>query len=609
MAFDGIVTKAVVSELNTCLINGKINKIFEPNKNEILLGVYSSGKNYCLDISIDSVNYRIHLTTNSKPNPQNVLNFCMVLRKHLTGGTIKRIYSNGLERIVFIDIDVYNELNDLITKTLVVELMGKHSNIILLNSEHTVIDSLRHLNKFDNSNRDIFPGSKYLNIESAKKDFLAVRTFDEFYRDVSIDAENLPSTLSKVYNGFGKINISYLLETLNIPTAVSANNLKEVYSYLKDLFTNMPDNVVLKEYPSVKKDYFAYKSTNDGLSVNFFLDDFYTSKEQAEQFKQYRDTVLKLVLNHVGKIKERISTIDSKIVDCTNAEKYRLYGELITSNLYRIPDYPQSEVTLENYYDNNNLINIPLDEKFSPSKNAKNFFKKYRKLQNTIVIVEKQKELAEAELSYLESIVYELEEVSTIEDIDNIYSEICDNLIFGKNANTVNNHVYNSTNKVANLNNSNYLNHSKNGNLKKTNSKGNKLSKENSSNMPEKRNIDGYTVYIGKNNKQNDYLTCRLAQNSDIWFHTKDIHGSHVVLKNDSLHSSSENFSASCTFNIPDSVLYKCASIAAYYSKARMSQNVPVDYTLIKYVKKPNGAKPGMVIYTNNKTIYANPQK
>ena len=609
MAFDGIVTKAVVSELNTCLINGKINKIFEPNKNEILLGIYSGGKNYCLNISIDSVNYRINLTTSSKPNPQNVLNFCMVLRKHLTGGTIKKIYSTGLERIVFIDVDVYNELNDLITKTLVVELMGKHSNVILLNSEHIVIDSLRHLNKFDNSNRDIFPGSKYLNIESDKKDFLAVRTFDEFYRDVTIDCGNLPSTLSKIYNGFGKKNISYLLETLNIPTAVSTNDLKKVYSYLKDLFASMPDNVVLKEYAADKKDYFAYNSINDGLSVNFFLDDFYTSKEQAEQFKQYRDTVLKLVLNHVGKIKERISTIDSKIADCTNAEKYRLYGELITSNLYRIPDYPQSEVTLENYYDNNNLITIPLDEKFSPSKNAKNFFKKYRKLQNTIAIVEKQKELAEAELSYLDSIVYELEEVSTIEDIDNIYSEICDNLIFGKNANTVNNHVYNSHDKVVNLNNSNNLNHSKNGNLKKANSKGNKQSKENSSNMPEKRDIDGYTVYIGKNNKQNDYLTCRLAQNSDIWFHTKDIHGSHVVLKTDSLHSSSENSSASCTFNIPDAVLYKCASIAAYYSKARMSQNVPVDYTLIKYVKKPNGAKPGMVIYTNNKTIYANPQK
>ena len=215
--------------------------------------------------------------------------------------------------------------------------------------------------------------------------------------------------------------------------------------------------------------------------MNFYLVDFYTSKEESEQFKQYRDTVLKLVLNHVGKIKERISTIDSKIADCTNAEKYRLYGELITSNLYRKPDYPQAEVTLENYYDNNNLITIPLDEKFSPSKNAKNFFKKYRKLQNTIAIVEKQKELSETELSYLESIVYELEEVSTIEDIDNIYSEICDNLIFWKNANTVNNHVYNKQSKI-------------------TNSKSSKQS--NASNMPEKRNIDGYTVYIGKNNKR-----------------------------------------------------------------------------------------------------------
>ena len=259
---------------------------------------------------------------------------------------------------------------------------------------------------------------------------------------------------------------------------------------------------------------------------------------------------------------------------------------MITSNLYRIPDYPQSEVTLENYYDNNNLINIPLDEKFSPSKNAKNFFKKYRKLQNTIVIVEKQKELAEVELSYLESIVYELEEVSTIEDIDNIYSEICDNLIFGKNANTVNNHVYNSHDKITNPQNSKSVKQSS------------------SSNMPEKRDIDGYTVYIGKNNKQNDYLTCRLAQNSDIWFHTKDIHGSHVVLKTDSNSQSIDKSNM-----VPDAVLYKCASIAAYYSKARMSQNVPVDYTLIKYVKKPNGAKPGMVIYTNNKTIYANPQK
>ncbi len=181
MAFDGVVTKSIVNELQ-CLINGKINKIFEPNKNELLLGIYCGGKNFALNISIDSVNYRINLTTNSKANPQNALNFCMVLRKHLVGGIIKKIYSNVLERIVFIDIECHNELNDLITKTLVVELMGKHSNVILLSDKEIVIDSLRHLNKFDNSNRDIFPGSKYVSIVSDKPDFSCIKTFDNFYK-------------------------------------------------------------------------------------------------------------------------------------------------------------------------------------------------------------------------------------------------------------------------------------------------------------------------------------------------------------------------------------------------------------------------------------------
>lgn len=593
MAFDGIVTKAVVAELNSCLINGKINKIFEPNKNEILLGIYSGGKNYCLNISIDSVNYRINLTTNTKPNPQNVLNFCMVLRKHLTGGCIKKIYSNGLERIVFIDIDCYNELNELITKTLVVELMGKHSNIILLDANSLVIDSLRHLNKFDNSNRDIFPGSKYINIACDKLDFNNVKTFDEFYRslDVNSDASfSLSSILSKKYNGLGKNNIASLLEFLNISdSSTSTTNLKFVYNYLKKLLAELFQKAVIQETSGTRKDYFIYSDENkEGtLSVNFFIDDFYYSKEISEQFKNYRDTVLKLVLNYVGKIKDRIKNIDCKIKECDKTDLYRLYGELITSNLYRIPDYPQSEVILENYYDNNSPIKIPLDNTISPSKNAKAFFKKYRKLQNTISIVSKQKELAEAELTYLDSIVYELSEVKTVEDVDNIYSEICDNLLYGKSENTVNNHVYNISGKSAKF----------------------KTVKENSSLQPAKYVIDGYTVLVGKNNKQNDYLTCRLAQNSDIWFHTKDIHGSHVVLKMDKdVEGSSNKLDISKT-SVPDSVLYRCASLAAYYSKAKMSQNVAVDYTYIKYVKKPNGAKPGMVIYTNNKTLYVNPQK
>ena len=593
MAFDGIVAKAVVAELNHCLLNGKINKIFEPNKNEILLGIYSGGKNYCLNVSIDSVNYRVNLTTNVKPNPQNVLNFCMVLRKHLLGGCIKKIYSNGLERIIFIDIDCYNELNDLITKTLVIELMGKHSNVILLNANSIIIDSLRHLNKFDNSTRDIFPGSKYMSIISNKLDFISVKTFDEFYRNLNITTDtnfSLSSTLSQKYNGFGRNNILHLLESLNISdTSNSTTDLKIIYNYLKTLLSTLPNEVSIQEFNGNKKDYFISIDRNktNALSINFSLDDFYYTKESTEQFKCYRDNVLKLVLNYVSKIKDRIHNIDTKLKECDRMDLYKLYGELITSNLYRIPDYPQTEITLENYYDNNNPITIPLNNTISPSKNAKMFFKKYRKLQNTVSIVSKQRELAEAELTYLDSIVYEISEAKTVADIDNIYSEICDNLLYDKNANTVNNHVYN---------------------IKESNKAKKTQSKENSSIQPEKCLVDGYTVFVGKNNKQNDYLTCKIAQNSDIWFHTKNIHGSHVVLKLDNEPINSNKLDISKT-TVPSSVLYKCASLAAYYSKARMSQNVPVDYTYIKYVKKPNGAKPGMVIYTNNKTLYVNPQK
>lgn len=612
MAFDGVITKAIVSELNTCLINGKINKIFEPNKNEILLGIYSGGKNYALNISIDSVNYRINLTTNSKPNPQNVLNFCMVLRKHLISGVIKRIYTDGLERIIFIDIDCRNELNDLITKTLVIELMGKHSNVILLNQNSIVIDSLRHLNKFDNSTRDIFPGSKYTNIITDKLDFYNV-DFDEFYESLELDNLNInnknlstyasfsiSSTISKNYNGFGKNNLLYLLDYLNISDSSSnIEDIKKVFNYIKNILSDIEKTSgvsCMLQSSQDKKDFFLISSKEDStLSVNFAIDDFYYNKERTETFKTYKEHILKLVLNQVTKLKDKIANVDKKIKECSKMDMYKLYGELITANLYRIEDYSQESVTLENYYDNNNLITIPLDNSITPSKNAKNFFKKYRKLQNTIAIVNKQKELFENELIYLDSIVYELEASNTIEDINNIYSEISDNLLYSKNSNTVNNNLYTFSNTSKSPKNKNISNL-----------------------QPTKYIIDGFTVLVGKNNKQNDYLTCKLAQNSDVWFHTKDTHGSHVILKLDNLPEDytlntefSKNSSTSLLdiskSGIPDSLLYKCASLAAYFSKARMSQNVAVDYTFVKYVKKPTGAKPGMVVYTNNKTLYVNP--
>jgi len=565
MAFDGIVCSAVVAELNTLILEGKINKIFEPNKNEIIVGIYSKGKNLTLNINIDPVNYRINLTTHSKPNPKNVYNFCMVLRKHLTGGTIKKVYMNELDRIIYIDIDCYNELNDHITKTLIIELMGKHSNIILINSDGIIIDSLRHLNKLDNSLRDILPGYKYIEIENTKLDFQS-STFDSFYNTTKENnVSKISSAISNCFTGFSKSDVSYTLNSLNIKddVNVAVSDYKKLYTYFSELLKQSIADISCTEINlSNKKDFYITNASSKDILINFFIDDFYFDKEVKEKFESSKSNTLRSLLEKIRKLSDKLKNIDSKLKECSKMETYKLYGELIISNLYRIPNYNQENITLENYYDNNSPISIPLDSTISPSANAKKFFKKYRKLQNTVSIVEKQKESIKLELDYLDSIVYEINNCTNLDELDAVIAEISED--YG---------ISNAKQDDAN-----------------------KKSKKTVANMPTEYKIDGYTILVGKNNKQNDNLTCKLAKKNDLWFHTKDIHGSHVVLRLD------KNKKAT------DSIIYKCATIAAYYSKAKLSQNVPVDYTFIKYVRKPNGAKPGMVIYTDNKTLYVNPK-
>lgn len=565
MAFDGIVCSAVVAELNTLISEGKINKIFEPNKNEIIIGIYSKGRNLALNINIDPVNYRINLTTHSKPNPKNVYNFCMVLRKHLTSGTIKKVYMNELDRIIYIDIDCYNELNDHITKTLIIELMGKHSNIILINSDGIIIDSLRHLNKLDNSIRDILPGYKYIEIENSKLDFQS-STFDSFYKNIKENnVSKISSAISNCFAGFSKSGVIYTLDSLNIKddVNVAVSDYKKIYTYFSELLKQNISDISCTEINLLdKKDFYITNASSKDILINFFIDDFYFDKEVREKFESTKSNTLRSLLGKTKKLSDKLKNIDSKIKECSKIETYKLYGELITSNLYRIPNYNQENITLENYYDNNDPISIPLDSTISPSANAKKFFKKYRKLQNTVSIIEKQKEAIKLELDYLDSIVYEINNCANLYELEAIIAEISED--YGIS------------------------------NVKKDEST--KKTKKPVANMPTEYKIDGYTILVGKNNKQNDNLTCKIAKKNDLWFHTKDIHGSHVVLRLD------KNKKAT------DSIIYKCATIAAYYSKAKLSQNVPVDYTFIKYVRKPNGAKPGMVIYTDNKTLYVNPK-
>lgn len=574
MAFDGLVSRSILFELNSTLIQGKINKVYQPNKNEILLGIYANGKNYALTICIDSNTCRLHLTTHSKPNPLQAPNFCMLLRKHLIGMHITSFSMVDLERIITIDLQGFNELNDLVHKKVIIELMGKHSNIILVNENNRIIDCMRHLDTSSNATRTLLPAHEYVIPTSSKHSLLQLESVEEFIQLVSSQLCTLPLDLAitSTFTGISKITVHSLLEKLSIVEDTDTQTiLRSLYPLLKDLIYHMDSNYIsCQQYQDIEKNKEDYclvlKQKETSLDINFFLDDFYHLKETMQEFTTYRNSVLKLILNEVKKYTKRLENMNQKLEECSKMDSYRLYGELITANLYKIKEENSSSIILENYYDNNQPIMIPLDKTIPISYNAKKYFKKYSKLKNALAIVTKQKQETAKEISYLESIVYELEHAKTITEIDSIYQEISETILL----------------KETRLSNKKKM--TKNS-KKKTASMG----------EPLELLIEDFTVYIGKNNKQNDYLTLKVAHANDLWFHTKTLHGSHVILKSEGK-------------EVPQEVINRCASLAAYYSKASLSSNVPVDYTFARYVKKPSGSKPGMVIYTNYTTVNVNPK-
>ena len=569
MAFDGIVTRAIVTELQN-LIGGKIDKIHEPDRNTIILGIYSKGKNYALNICIDAHNCRLNLTTHSRVNPLTPPNFCMLLRKHLIGGRISKISMLGLERLVNIEIETINEFNEIETKTLIIELMGKHSNIILINSNGIIIDSMRHIVS-SNSYREILPSRPYTLPPSDKFDFTILKNFDDFCSKLTSNGHNI--NLNSIVNSFTGFSLSFVrsLNSKYEVIEVSKHELEKIYDYILGIINATIADTQSLKFEIVYKndkiyDYFLVANNTNEVSpfhLNFFIDNFYFEKETSEKFINYKNTVLRLILDVLKKYKNRLFSINSKLNECDEMDKYKLYGELITANLYRLSNIHSSIIKLENYYDNNNLISIPLDTKYSPSINAKRYFKKYSKLKSAFKIVSEQKAETEKEIDYIESIVYELENCSCLEDVQIIFEEICESSIFKEK-------------------------------LRKSEKNKNISQKKKQQKFsPIEYEVDEFKVYVGRNNKENDWLTLTFADKKDLWFHTKDIHGSHVILKvNNKL--------------IDDNILIKCAKIAVKHSKAKLSSNVPVDYCYVQFVKKPKGAKPGMVIFTNNKTINVN---
>lgn len=552
MAFDGLVTNSVIAELNTCLVGGRINKIYEPNKNEIILDIYNQ-KKFMLDICINSSNCRINLTTHLKENPKTAPNFCMLLRKYLTNSKIISFETYNLDRVVIINFENYNELNDLVHYKLIIELMGKHSNVILVNEKNIIIDAMRRISS-KQALRNTLPANPYTFPTSNKFNLLEVSQ-DEFIFKINLDAEkNLINTCSKLFTGISKSFMFYTLQKLKIDiSSFDESDLIKLYRYIKDIILQCSPSCIEFDFND-KKD-FAITISNNSTSISTFIDKFYFNKEMTETFITYRNMVLKIISSLLDKYNKKLAVIQKKLIECKDMDKYQLYGELIIANLYRIDNNINIDnITLENYYDNNLLITIPLDKKISPSYNAKKFFKKYNKLKNTLEIVTKQKSEIQSEILYLESIIYSLETSTTIQEIDEIHEEIKENIL-DKNTH--------------------YISKSKNETLDLY-----------------KINVDGFTIYIGKNNKQNDYITFKLSNKNDLWFHVQGFHGSHILLKSNGEKIHDDN-----------PIILKCAKLAALHSKANNENKVSVDYTLIKNLKKPKGTKPGFVIFNNYKTI------
>ena len=561
MAFDGFITKSIIEELKPHLIGGKVNKVFEPTKNDIVLSIYNTGNNYALALSANPETCRIGLTTYSKPNPQVAPNFCMLLRKYLVGARIIDISNMDLERTVQIKFEAYNELNDLVVRKLFIEIMSRQSNIILTNENNIIIDTLKHI---ESGSRELLPAHEFEFTAINKESFINLNSFEEFTTILETTEEKyLSKAMPALFIGFSKSFVLNILNTLKIADCdYSQDELKAFYEHIKEILAHLGTNKI--SCIKYENDYtLALVQNDEPLNINFFIDDFYYHKESSNNFVSSRNNLLKIISGSLKKVSKKLENINSKLKECSNMDTYKLYGELLTANLYKFKNSPNlDKIELENYYDNNKLISIPLDKSVSVHKNIDKYLKKYNKLKNALTIVSEQKEDAEKELDYIQSIVFSLENAKNLSDINEVFEEISENVVTKK--------------EVA---------------KKQKNKPSKKKSKTEEIELTS-INVDGYEIYIGKNNIQNDYLSLKFADKNDYWFHTQKIHGSHIILKTNG------------NIDVPDEILTKCAELAKQNSKAANSSNVPVDFCLARYVKKASGAKPGMVIYTNYKTIY-----
>jgi len=565
MAFDGITIANIVHELNRNLLDGRINKIAQPETDELLLTIKTPGGQRRLSISASASLPLIYLTEGNKPSPMTAPNFCMLLRKHINNGRITKIWQPKLERIIHFEIEHLDELGDLCKKELIVEIMGKHSNIIFCNEDGTIIDSIKHVSSQMSSVREVLPGRTYFIPDTMEKSDPLSVSFAEFQRVLT----EKPMPLSKaVYTSFTGISpvvaeeICYLsgIDSSLTPRELSEDLLTHLYRqftlYFEEVSAGHFSPAIYyhgaepKEFSALPLTHFSQYIRKEYDSISRLLEDYYAEKNTLTRIRQKSVDLRPVVQTALERNRKKYDLQAKQLRDTENREKFKVYGELIHTYGYNLEPGAKKLEAL-NYY-TNEMITIPLDSTKTPQENALKYFEKYNKQKRTFEALTSLIEETRDDISYLESVSNALDIALSEDDLTQIKEELIE---------------------------SGYI-------RRKFTKKKVKITSKPFHYL----SSDGYHIYVGKNNLQNEELTFHFASGNDWWFHAKGIPGSHVIVKTNGE-------------ELPDRTFEEAGKLAAYYSKNRGSEKIEIDYIEKKHVKKPKGGKPGFVVYYTNYSL------
>ena len=577
MALDGLVIHSIVDELHKKLLGGKIDKVYQPENDEVVLHIRNNKENFKLVLSCSASNPRVYLASDyKKENPINAPMFCMLFRKYIQGGNIVNVSQVDFERIIKISVESFDELKEKTTKDIIIEIMGRHSNIILTHSSNNkIIDSAKRIPPSVSRVRQILPGQTY--VLPPKQDKLNPITnisLNSFVDTLSsFDGPIFKAIYSK-FLGISSVIAKEICFRANIDenllvSEISSDDISKIYREFHNLFKYIKDNIYnpcmvidtsidkVLDFSCINLSLFSNLSIINDDSISKILENYYATKDIKDRIHQRSSDLRKSISIKLDRLYNKLNKQEKELIESENADIYKIKGELITSYIYMIEKGMES-VEVANFYDPEyKNIKISLNTNFTPSENAQKYFKKYNKLKTAKKEITSQMEITKEEIDYLENIMLSIENCENLAELMDIREEL---------------------GKVG------YL-RSKNNSKKET-----KLTTK----PHEFVSSNGFKILVGKNNKQNDHLTLKVASNEDIWMHTKNIPGSHVIIKTEGK-------------EVPDETIFEGAMLAAFFSKSKMSSQVPVDYTKKKNVKKPNGAKPGMVIYDTNNTVYVTP--